>query len=266
MHNLVSLPPSIQKLIGTIAFFAANEAQRYFILGGLFVAACWWWYKHPGKRSKLQLPSPPRGQIRRELLQSLVSIAIFASIVPILFAFGLQPYMRFYAHISDYGWPYFFISILLMMLVQDTYFYWTHRLMHHRRLFRYFHLTHHRSLNPNPWSTYSVNPLEAVVDAGANVIILFTIPAHGLALFLFSWINTAYAIYGHLGYEIFPPGTATHWAGRWINTSVAHNTHHAKARYNYGWYFLFWDRLMGTLEPEYEQRYSKVAYSGIGNA
>jgi sterol desaturase/sphingolipid hydroxylase (fatty acid hydroxylase superfamily) len=266
MHILADLPAPIQKLLGTVAFFAINEAQRYFILGGLFAVACWWWSKRPGRRSKLQAQSLPRGQIRRELLQSVVSIAIFAGIVPILFALGLKPYMRFYPRISDYGWPYFFCSILLMMLVQDTYFYWSHRLMHHRRLFRYFHLTHHRSLNPNPWSTYSVNPLEAVVDTGANIIILFTIPAHGLALFIFSWINTAYAIYGHLGYEILPPGTARHWLGRWINTSVAHNAHHAKARYNYGWYFLFWDRTMGTLEPEYELRYSKVAYPGVGRA
>lgn len=262
---LANLPLPMQKLLGTIAFFAANEAQRYFIIGGLFAAACWWWSQRPSRRNKLQPQPRPRGQIRRELLQSLVSIAIFACIVPILFALGLKPYMRFYPYISDYGWPYFFVSIGLMMLVQDTYFYWTHRLMHHRSVFRYLHLTHHRSLNPNPWSTYSVNPLEAVVDAGANVIILFTIPAHGLALFIFSWINTTYAIYGHLGYEIFPAGTATHWLGRWINTSVAHNTHHAKARYNYGWYFLFWDRLMGTLEPEYEERYVKLAYSGSGN-
>jgi sterol desaturase/sphingolipid hydroxylase (fatty acid hydroxylase superfamily) len=208
----------------------------------------------------------PRRHVRRELLQSVVSIAIFACIVPILFALGLKPYMRFYPHISDLGWPYFVVSIVLMMLVQDTYFYWTHRLMHHRRMFRYFHLTHHRSLNPNPWSTYSINPLEAAIDAGANIIILFTIPSHGLALFIFSWINTTYAIYGHLGYEILPAGTANHWLGRWINTSVAHNMHHAKARSNYGWYFLFWDRLMGTLEPEYEQRYGKLAYSGISNA
>jgi hypothetical protein len=53
-----------------------------------------------------------------------------------------------------------------------------------------------------------------------------------------------YAVYAHLGYELYPRGFGAHWFGRWINTSVAHNTHHAKARYNYGWYFLFWDRMM----------------------
>jgi sterol desaturase/sphingolipid hydroxylase (fatty acid hydroxylase superfamily) len=35
----------------------------------------------------------------------------------------------------------------------------------------------------------------------------------------------------------------------------AHNIHHAKARYNFSWYFLFWDRMMGTLSPDYEGQY-----------
>jgi len=42
---------------------------------------------------------------------------------------------------------------------------------------------------------------------------------------------------------------------RWINTSVAHNAHHDGARYNFGFYFLFWDRWMGTLDPSYETKY-----------
>jgi sterol desaturase/sphingolipid hydroxylase (fatty acid hydroxylase superfamily) len=43
--------------------------------------------------------------------------------------------------------------------------------------------------------------------------------------------------------------------GRWINTSVAHNAHHATARYNYSLYFLWWDRWMGTLDPGYDRSF-----------
>lgn len=47
-------------------------------------------------------------------------------------------------------------------------------------------------------------------------------------------------------------GTAMsgHRPGRWvINTATAHNAHHAKGRYNCGYYFLVRDTLMGTLDP-----------------
>lgn len=74
------------------------------------------------------------------------------------------------------------------------------------------------------------------------------------------WINTIYAVYTHLGYELFPRAMSKHWLGRWINTSTAHNTHHARGRYNYSWYFLFWDRMMGTLSPDYDEQYPKTGF------
>jgi len=151
-----------------------------------------------------------------------------------------------------YGWTYFVLSLAIMMCVQDTYFYWTHRLMHHRALFRFFHRTHHLSTNPNPLTTYSINPLEALVDSGGSILILYFVPKHLAAYLIFTWVNTAYAVYGHLGHEILPASWGRHWFGRWINTSVAHNIHHARARYNFGWYFLFWDRWMNTIDPDYE--------------
>jgi sterol desaturase/sphingolipid hydroxylase (fatty acid hydroxylase superfamily) len=84
---------------------------------------------------------------------------------------------------------------------------------------------------------------------------LLTVPLTGWAIFTLSIINTVYAVYTHLGYELYPRGLSGHWLGRWINTSTAHNIHHAKARYNFSWYFMFWDRIMGTLSPDYEGQY-----------
>jgi sterol desaturase/sphingolipid hydroxylase (fatty acid hydroxylase superfamily) len=79
---------------------------------------------------------------------------------------GGKSHRFFYANVSDYGWVYFVLSFPITMGIQDTYFYWTHQLMHHRALFRFFHRTHHLSTNPNPLTTYSINPLEALVDSG----------------------------------------------------------------------------------------------------
>jgi Delta7-sterol 5-desaturase len=256
MSNSNHIPTQIWEFLRAVSGTTQFEIRRYVIVVAVFFVA-WWWLRHyPGTRNKLQPQNSAQKQIRREIIYSLISTVVFGSVMPILFAIGAGRYMRFYPHVEDYGWAYFFISIVLMVIIQDTYFYWTHRLMHHRRLFRYFHRVHHLSTNPNPWTTYSMNPLDAVVNSGAFVTTLYLIPTTGLALFIFSWINLAYAVYGHLGYEILPAGTAQHWLGQWINTSVAHNMHHARARYNFGWYFLFWDRWMNTLAPDYVQCYA----------
>jgi len=46
--------------------------------------------------------------------------------------------------------------------------------------------------------------------------------------------------------------------GKWINTSICHNQHHQYFKGNYGLYFLFWDRLMGTLREDYDSQYENV--------
>ena len=68
-----------------------------------------------------------------------------------------------------------------------------------------------------------------------------------------------YNVYGHLGYELYPKGFSRHWLGKWINTSVSHNQHHQYFKGNYSLYFTFWDRWMGTMRPDYEQRFEELA-------
>ena len=254
---LNTIPYSVRHAFTIGAINVRHTAWYYLIVVAVFFGAWLCWRRWPARRARLQAKSVGGRQIGREILITAGSIVFLANTVPVLFFLGFGRYTQFYRDIDERGWAYLVLSIVLMMVIQDTYFYWTHRLMHHRRLFRWFHRTHHRSTNPNPWTTYSVNPLEAIVDSGSSVLILMLLPVTGLALFVFSWINTAYAVYAHLGYELYPRRFAGHWFGRWINTSVAHNTHHAKARYNYGWYFLCWDRMMGTLEPDYAENYRR---------
>jgi sterol desaturase/sphingolipid hydroxylase (fatty acid hydroxylase superfamily) len=163
-----------------------------------------------------------------------------------------------YTRIADYGWVYFVLAFPLMFLLHDTYFYWTHRAMHHKKLFRVMHLVHHKSVNPSPWAAYAFHPLEAVVEAGIFVVFLFTLPVHPLHLLLFFFFMIVYNVYGHLGYELYPPGFSRHWIGKWINTSVNHNQHHQYFKGNYGLYFTFWDRIMGTIRADYDKRFEEV--------
>ena len=238
-------------LLRNIAFSAL-----YYLVVVLSFSALWlWWRRHPLARKALQARPVSTPQIRREMMLTVSTLVIAGSVMPILFLFGFGRHVQLDPTGARYGWIYLVFSIFLMMVIQDTYFYWSHRLIHHPRLFRWFHRTHHKSTNTNPWTTYSIGPLEALGANGAAIVILLLIPTNSLALFTFSWVNTAYAVYTHLGYELYPRGMEVHWLGRWINTSVAHNTHHARNRYNFSWYFLFWDRTMGTLDPDYEARF-----------
>jgi len=230
---------------------AGIYAVRYLILaGGAFLA----WYATRA-RGKLQSAMPRGADVLREIACSVAAILIFGLINGAIFGYGVAPYTQLYFRVADHGWAYFWLSIPLMIVAHDAWFYWSHRLMHTRALFRLVHGVHHLSRNPTPWAAYAFHPYESVIEALGVVLIFFIMPSHPMALLIFQTISAAINVYGHLGYELYPREWPRHWLGRWINTSVAHNAHHEKARHNFGFYFLFWDRWMGTLDPAYEARY-----------
>jgi len=69
---------------------------------------------------------------------------------------------RIYSDPHAFGAPYLLLSGLILLLAHDTWFYWTHRLLHSAWLFRWAHRTHHLSIAPTPWAAYSFAPAEAV--------------------------------------------------------------------------------------------------------
>lgn len=237
-----------------------NIGSRYFLVAGLAFLTFYVVLRNTLSSAKIQRRFPQSRDYIREIGYSLTTISIFA-FVPLFFIRNptVAVHTNLYREISDHGWFWFIAAFPVMFLMHDTYFYWTHRIMHHPSIFRFFHLVHHKSTNPSPWAAYAFHPLEAIVEVGIFVVFLFTIPIHKLHFFLFFLMSIIYNVYGHLGWEIYPKGFNRHPLGRWINTSVNHNQHHQYFKGNYGLYLLFWDRLMGTIRKDYDERFNEVA-------
>jgi lathosterol oxidase len=236
-----------------------NIADKYYVIAGVAFFLFYVLLKKRITWKKIQPRFPEEKDYRREILYSTVSILIF-SLPPVLLLQSdrLRPHTTFYKDISRHGWVYFWCAFPLMILIHDAYFYWMHRLIHHPRLFRLIHLVHHRSVNPSPLAAYAFHPFEAFLESQIFVIFLFTIPINPWHLFLFFVFSLLYNVYGHLGFELYPKAFNRHWLGRWVNTSVSHNLHHHYFKGNYGLYFIFWDRLMGTLRKDYDEAYEEV--------
>jgi lathosterol oxidase len=232
---------------------------RYFLFAG---AAFLLFYVVLGRRKqhqKIQLRFPQRKDYWREIGYSSLTILIFSAVASLLLWHpAIAPHTTRYAAIDQYGWVYYFAIFPVMLVMHDTYFYFAHRVMHHKRIFPWVHLVHHRSTNPSPWAAYAFHPLEALVEIGILVIFLFTIPVHRTHLMLFFLFMIVYNVYGHLGFELYPKGFQKHPIGKWVNTAVNHNQHHQHFRGNYGLYFLFWDRVFGTIRKDYDERFDEV--------
>jgi sterol desaturase/sphingolipid hydroxylase (fatty acid hydroxylase superfamily) len=231
---------------------------RYAVLAGLAWALGYVWFRRSWVRRKIISAFPEGSQIRREALHSLRSAVIFG-VVGTLTVFAVrQGWTRMYFSTGDYPAMWFWFSILLTILLHDTWFYWTHRLMHHPGLFRAVHRDHHLSRNPTPWAAFAFSPMEAAVQAMIFPLAVFLFPLHPLAFGMFMMWQMFFNVIGHTGYEYNRPGFMKSWIRFLINTPTNHIMHHEFLKGNYGLYFNFWDRIMKTNHPDYEKRFLQV--------
>ncbi len=186
-------------------------------------------------------------QIRKEIGWSLVSAAIYG--VPsgvVAWGWHNQGWTRVYSDIGDMPLWYLPVSLFLYLFAHDTWFYWTHRLMHRPKWFRVAHAVHHASRPPTAWAAMSFHPIEALSGAIVIPVLVFLIPVHVGVLGLVLAIMTVMGVTNHMGWEMFPRWLVHSPAGKWLITASHHQRHHDEYRCNYGLYFRFWDHLCKT--------------------
>jgi len=141
------------------------------------------------------------------------------------------------------GWgdhPAWFVAwFLLVPLWREFHFYWVHRLIHWRPLYRRVHYLHHKNVNPNPWSGMAMHPVETVLYLSV-CLIHWVVPSHPLH-FLFDLQHAGLApAAGHDGFD-GPLLRGTLPVG-----SYFHYLHHRYFECNYGESTLPLDRWFGT--------------------
>ena len=212
---------------------------RYLVVSGAFDIATR--VRHPG------LYSGMTPQIRQEILWSLASAAIYGLPSGIIaWGWANHGWTRIYANIGDFPVWYWPLSVLLYLFAHDSWFYWTHRLMHRPRWFRLAHAVHHASRPPTAWAAMAFHPIEALTGAIVIPLLVFVIPVHVAALAVVLTVMTVMGVTNHMGWEIWPRFMWGGPLGEALITASHHQRHHSEYRCNYGLYFRFWDRLCGT--------------------
>lgn len=266
-HSGRMAPPPQAGDLGDWLLWAADTAARtfatdfvYYLLGaGLTFLLLWIVLRRRLAHRRIDPAYPEARHLRREFLFSLASVGVYAVIgVGLTFA-ALAGWTRLYVEFDAYGWGYWIASVAALLVLHDAYFYWTHRLMHHPLLFRHFHRLHHRSHNPSPWAAYAFAPPEAFVQGMFLTITAFVLPLHPTAILVFILHQIFRNALGHSGFEIFPARWQSHAVLKWINTTSHHHLHHSKGRGNFGLYFLWWDRLMGTEHPDSAATFARAS-------
>jgi sterol desaturase/sphingolipid hydroxylase (fatty acid hydroxylase superfamily) len=98
------------------------------------------------------------------------------------------------------NWLWLSVLVLLCPAIHEVHFFVIHRLIHTPKLYKWIHSVHHNSVNPSPWSSLSMHPVEAflyfsemfwhVVIPSNPIVALFTLHSEGFG-----------AINGHIGFD-----------------------------------------------------------------
>ena len=192
-----------------------------------------------------------RSQIKDGMLRT------FLSGVPVWTAYEV---LVLWAHANGIGpWTSFAQSPVWLCLfafcvpiLHEVHFYCIHRLIHIPVLYRWIHSVHHNSVNPSPWSSLSMHPVEHLLYWSSALLHLL-VPSHPLlALYQLQFAGFG-AVVGHIGFDRIVLGE-----DRALQThAYAHYLHHKHFEVNYADATVPLDRLFGTWHdgsPEAEAR------------
>jgi lathosterol oxidase len=126
---------AIADVVAIHAEYSFKLGARYFGFALFAFGVLWAIARFSSLAGRPRQPGAAREQLVRETLWSMSTVIVAGGIAPIILMTGTGPHLNFYNEIDDYGWTYFFGSIVLMMFLRDTCFYWTHSLLHSPRVF-----------------------------------------------------------------------------------------------------------------------------------
>ena len=239
-----------------IYFPAIMIPARYFIIAGIFYFIFYVIGKNKLGHLKIQQKFPDKKMIHAEMIYSLCTMLIFTGVAYSMFHLDI----KMYRNIDNHGLPYFLLSIIFLIIFHDFYFYLTHRIMHHKKLF-FIHRRHHLSINPTPWAAFSFSPIEAIIQIIWIPIIALFIPLHFFAIMTWALWMMIMNVIGHLGYEIYPRNFLNTFIVNNLLSSTHHNLHHSRSKSNYGLYFTFWDKILGTEDEKYKSTFEKIKHN-----
>jgi len=242
--NLPDLTSGYWPLVLTLFFFIVISL-RYFLVAGIFYLVFYSWFRKKYEAKKINKRSYKPGQFKKEIKYSLISSIIFAMAGAAIVILWQKGDTKVYTKTDLFGWWYLPASLLIYMLLQETYYYWIHRWMHIPSVYKIVHKIHHDSHIASPFTAFSFHPLEALLQAVFLPVLLIFIPIHYFIIIILLVLMTFSSVINHLDIEIYPKKSFNSW-GKWVIGATHHAQHHKYFKYNFGLYFTFWDRIEKT--------------------
>lgn len=234
-----------------LAELAAIWLATYTLVFGSYLAFgaafTWWGARHPER--KIQPRRDGQRRRGREIRASARSLVVTCG----CFAGGLWCQLNGYTLFDPWALTWWSAPLMFAasVVLFDTWFYWAHRL-NHWGPFKTWHVLHHQAVAPTVWSNYADTVFDAFSQQSFFLVMPILVPFPPAIFVTHRAFDHFNGMIGHSGYEV-----AADRSSRYPSPVVCvtfHDLHHATYNYNYANHFSFWDRLMGTIHPDYDRR------------
>ena len=121
------------------------------------------------------------------------------------------------------------LLVLLVPAIHEIHFFCIHRLIHTPLLYKHIHSVHHNSINPSPWSSLSMHPVEHILYFG-EIVWHLVIPSNPIVMMFNSHAVGYGALNGHIGFDKLEITEDTPLDSH----AYAHYLHHKYFEVNYG--------------------------------
>ena len=258
MENLPDVSEFFWFFIAALVVYAI-VVLRYFLLSWLFYKIFHVWQRKKWESRKINRKGYSAGQFKKEIIRSNITAIIFGIAGAFLLLFWQKGYTKLYVDIHAYSLWWLPASLIVALLLQETYYYWLHRWMHMPKVFRIVHKWHHDSHIASPWTAFSFHPLEGLIQAIFLPLLLLFLPMNLYVLVIMLTIMSISSVINHLDIEIYPKWFSRNSITRSVIGASHHALHHKQYKYNFGLYFTWWDKLIKTESPVYDELFKDRA-------
>lgn len=184
---------------------------------------------------------------------------LFEVLILHVYAIKAVPWVSFADH------PFYLFGLFLALpLIHEVHFFAIHRLIHTPFLYKWVHSVHHNSVNPSPWSSLSMHPVEHLAYFSVALIHLILPSNPILAIYQLHFSGFG-AVVGHVGFDRVEINDETAIPSH----AFAHYLHHKYFEVNYADGLIPFDKWFGTwhdgtkdgdalMQARYEKRKARI--------
>eukprot|EP00245_Coleochaete_scutata_P005211 TRINITY_DN18583_c0_g2_i1.p1 TRINITY_DN18583_c0_g2~~TRINITY_DN18583_c0_g2_i1.p1 ORF type:complete len:290 (-),score=54.70 TRINITY_DN18583_c0_g2_i1:772-1599(-) len=204
-------------------------------------------------------------EAQRKCLIKLALYHLFVNLPVMMASYPVFKYMGFSTALPLPSWKTILLQLLCFFVIEDFVFYWGHRILHTKWLYKHVHSVHHEYATPFGLTSEYAHPAEILFLGFATILGPAITGPHLFTLWLWMSVRVIETVEAHSGYD-FPWSFAKFFP---LYGGADFHDYHHRLLYtksgNYSSTFVYMDWLFGTDKGYRRLKQAQLAKTGLAD-